>query len=83
MNEAPWGHSVRRLLARFLERQHISGEGELLSLAGELDIHYIPSRYPNAHPSGAPHEVYDERIALDLLKAAEKIVEFAKRFLEL
>lgn len=39
----------------------------------ELDLHYIPSRYPNGLPSGYPHQFYDEETAQRALKAAEKI----------
>ncbi len=30
----------------------------LLENAQELDLHYIPSRYPNGLPSGYPHQFY-------------------------
>ena len=26
--------------------------------ARELDLHYVPSRYPNGLPSGYPHQFY-------------------------
>ncbi len=81
INEAPWGHSVSSLLLRFFKSKNISVDEELLSLTRELDIHYIPSRYPNAHPMGAPHEIYDERIARRALDAAERIIDFVQRFL--
>jgi HEPN domain-containing protein len=51
----------------------------LLALARELDRHYIPSRYPNALPSGTLHEAYDEETSTRAIKAAEEIVEFAGR----
>ena len=41
--------------------------------ARELDLHYIPSRYPNGLPSGYPHQFYGEETAQRALKAAEKI----------
>ncbi len=81
VNEAPWGHSIRELLRRFYERTGIKPNEEIMSLARELDIHYIPSRYPNAYPSGTPHEAYDERIAGNALRAAEKIIEYCRVFL--
>ncbi len=76
LNEAPFGHSVRVLLERFFERAGGRRE-DLLSLARELDRHYIPSRYPNAHPAGTPHEAYDEEAARRALWAARRILEFA------
>jgi HEPN domain-containing protein len=47
---------------------------EFISLARTLDAHYIPSRYPNAHPAGPAHEAYDENISAQAIAAAEKIV---------
>jgi len=67
VNEAPWGHSVRLLLERFFARKREKYDENLLSLARELDRHYIPSRYPNAHPEGTPHEAYDVNASEGLL----------------
>lgn len=78
LNEAPWGHSVRELLSRFFERLGRNPPEELMACARELDRHYIPSRYPDAHPSGTPHEAYDEETSARALKAAEKVVELAR-----
>ena len=41
--------------------------------ARELDLHYIPSRYPNGIPSGYPHQFYGKKVADQALIAAEKI----------
>ena len=78
VNEAPWGHSVRVLLERYFEARGEASE-DLLRHARELDRHYIPSRYPNAHPAGTPHEAYDEETSRSALDAAEKIVRYAGR----
>ncbi|OGP72194.1 MAG: hypothetical protein A2W09_04155 [Deltaproteobacteria bacterium RBG_16_50_11] len=45
----------------------------LLDQARELDLHYIPSRYPNGIPSGYPHQFYTKKVAEQALTAAEKI----------
>lgn len=50
---------------------------ELLRLsepARELDLHYIPARYPNGLPSGYPHEFYSEAMAQRAYKAAQTIL---------
>lgn len=44
----------------------------LFEEARELDLHYIPSRYPNGLPSGYPHQFYSEETADRAMKAAEK-----------
>jgi len=81
-HESPWGHGVRDLLERFYNISNVNREEKILSYARELDIHYIPSRYPNAHPSGTPHEAYDEEIASNMILKAEKIIDYCRRFIE-
>ena len=78
VNEAPWGHSVRILLERFFEASGRERLEDMLVQARELDRHYIPSRYPNAHPAGTPHEAYDEETAARAVRAAEAIVGYAR-----
>ena len=46
---------------------------ELQESARELDLHYIPSRYPNGLPSGFPHRFYSHHAAENALAAAKKI----------
>ncbi|MEM1521236.1 MAG: HEPN domain-containing protein [Candidatus Korarchaeum sp.] len=48
-----------------------------LRCARELNRHYIPSRYPSAHPSGTPHEAYDEETSR-AIKCAEAVVSYAR-----
>ncbi len=48
--------------------------------ARELDLHYIPSRYPNGLPSGYPHQFYGKETALRALKAAKKIFAAVERY---
>ncbi|MEM0094119.1 MAG: HEPN domain-containing protein [Thermofilum sp.] len=81
VNEAPWGHSVRELLARYFSRLGVSPPEELMVHARELDRHYIPSRYPNAHPSGTPHEAYDEEVSKRALSAAREVVRYVREAL--
>jgi len=47
----------------------------------ELDKAYIPTRYPNAVPEGAPFEVYTTEEARRLISYAEEIVKFCKNIL--
>ena len=78
VNEAPWGHSIRILLERFFRRAGLNPDPKLLSCARELDRHYIPSRYPNALPSGTPHEAYDEEASRRALECSRKIIEYVR-----
>ena len=52
---------------------------ELLDSARALDKHYIPTRYPNAHPSGAPGELYTAPEADRALVDAEMVIEYVRR----
>ncbi len=78
INEAPWGHSIRVLLQRYFSAIGMDVIKDLITCARELDIHYIPSRYPNAHPAGTPHEAYDEETSHRAIECAKKVVGYAK-----
>lgn len=47
---------------------------ECLNEARELDLHYIPSRYPNGLPGGYPHQFYVQETAEQAISAARKIL---------
>lgn len=57
-HEAAWGHDLVLLERRASE---VFGEDWPLGLdeaSARLSRHYIPARYPDAHPNGAPDEHY-------------------------
>ena len=74
-----WGHSVADLLLE-LKGKHAVPQ-ELIDLALELDKAYIPTRYPNAHPSGSPKTRYTRAEAERLIGHAQKIIEFCESLL--
>jgi HEPN domain-containing protein len=43
-----------------------------------LDTAYIPSRYPNSHPEGAPFEHYGPIQSEEALQFAGEIIEFVR-----
>lgn len=51
---------------------------ELIDKAKELDRHYIPTRYPNFHPEGAPLDYYTKEDAKRAVKYAEEIMEYCR-----
>jgi HEPN domain-containing protein len=55
-NRIAWGHSVAELLRQLPEPWRVD-EG-IVDAGKELDKHYIPPRYPNAYPEGAPYDYY-------------------------
>jgi len=73
MGTEAWGHSVVELL-RGVERV----PGGILDAAKALDKHYIPSRYPNSHPSGAPGDLYTLPEAERALSDAEKVIHYVQ-----
>ncbi|MBS7654845.1 MAG: HEPN domain-containing protein [Candidatus Bathyarchaeia archaeon] len=71
-----WGHSVSRLLENLPE--DFKPPIELLDGAKELDRHYIPSRYPNFHPEGAPLDYYTRADAERAVKYSGEIIGFIR-----
>ncbi len=74
-----WGHSVYDLLTSLREKFDV--EERLLEYALELDKAYIPTRYPNAHPSLSPRRRYTRAEAERLIGYAGVIVDFCKDLL--
>lgn len=69
-----FGHSILRLLEQ-AEEQRLPFPSEGRGWARTLDRHYIPARYPDAYPSGAPHEFYDQSTAEEALDCSQAMVE--------
>ena len=68
-----WGHSVAALLAGL--------EGvpeEVVDAAKGLDKHYIPARYPNAHPQGTPGDLYTVRDGAQALADADAVLHHVR-----
>ncbi|HVT46124.1 MAG TPA: HEPN domain-containing protein [Thermoanaerobaculia bacterium] len=68
------GHSVLQLVRAFSD-----APPELLEKARVLDGYYIPTRYVNGHPEGAPFEYYGAPQSEQAIAYAESILEFARR----
>ncbi|HEV8129856.1 MAG TPA: HEPN domain-containing protein [Acidobacteriota bacterium] len=74
-----WGHSVADLLKELSKSRAVPSE--LIDTALELDKAYIPTRYPNAHPSGSPRFRYTKAEAERMIHNAEKVIEYCKGLL--
>jgi len=70
------GHSVTRMLQDL--PADLKPREDIILLAKELDKHYIPSRYPNFHPEGAPMDYYTEPDASRAVEGAERIIEYCR-----
>ncbi len=71
-------HSIVDMIRKSEEK--VSELGALIEDARSLDLHYIPSRYPNGLPSGYPHQFYGRETALKAIAAAEKFVGFVREY---
>jgi len=74
MGAEAWGHSVADLLMELAKHYPVSED--LMNGALELDKAYIPTRYPNAHPSGSPRTRYTLEEARRLISYAQEIIKF-------
>jgi len=71
-----WSYSVARMLENLPEG--LKPPRDLIDKARELDRHYIPTRYPNFHPEGAPMDYYTRLDAERAVRYAEEVVEFVR-----
>jgi HEPN domain-containing protein len=74
LGQEAWGHAVARLLREL----PIQVPQDLVEKGKVLDNAYIPARYPNGHPEGAPFEHYGPLQSDEAVRYAGAIVEFAR-----
>ena len=67
------GHSIRQLI----ERLNTPSLGVLLSAARQLDLYYVPTRYPNGLDAGTPDEAFSADQSSRALDLARDIVAAA------
>ena len=66
------GHSVRGLIERLGQR--VPGLDARIEQARELDLLYVPTRYPNGLEEGTPAEAFSRAQADRAIDSAEAIV---------
>jgi HEPN domain-containing protein len=71
------GHSVRRLVETLVPRA--PELDQLLDAARELDLLYLPTRYPNGLDSGTPGEAFGETQSRAAIGHAARLAEAAGR----
>lgn len=69
-----WGHVVARSLQELPETVMVPND--FIEKAKVLDNFYIPARYPNSHPAGAPFEHYGPLQSDMAIAYARTILEF-------
>lgn len=76
LGQEAWGYVVSQLLADLPDA--IDVPELMVDKARVLDAFYIPARYPNGHPSGAPFEHYGKLQSDEAIRYAREILEFAR-----
>ncbi|RLF63542.1 MAG: DNA-binding protein [Thermoplasmata archaeon] len=76
LGQEAWGHVVAKLLREL--PPSIPVAGELVDKARVLDSMYIPTRYPNSYPEGAPFEHYGPLQSEEAIRYAGEILEFVR-----
>ena len=76
LGQEAWGHVVARLLQELPSSASVPGD--LLEKARVLDNFYIPTRYPNGHPQGAPFEHYGPLQSAEAITYAGQIAQFVR-----
>jgi len=78
LGRGPWGHDLVRL-AGDVVAAGVAVPAEIADACRRLSRHYIPARYPDAHPSGSPGGHYGASDAEDALRDAAAVLVFVDR----
>jgi len=76
LGQEAWGHVISKLLQEL--PAGIAVTEAIVDKGRVLDTFYIPSRYPNSHPAGAPFEHYGALQSEEAIRYAREIIEFVR-----
>lgn len=74
-----WGHDLTVLGARAREALGDVWPADAADAVARLSRHYIPTRYPDAHASGAPASHYTEADSVQARSDARRVLEVVDR----
>jgi HEPN domain-containing protein len=74
LGQEAWGHTVAKLLSEL----PVTVDPLLVEKGRVLDNLYVPTRYANGHPEGAPFEHYGPLQSDEAIRYAGEIVEFVR-----
>ncbi len=74
LGQEAWGHVV----ARLLQELPLAVDQDIVERGRVLDNFYVPTRYANGHPEGAPFEHYGPLQSREALEHARAILEFVR-----
>lgn len=73
LGRGPWGHDLVRL-GELAEAAGVGFPPDVLDAMRRLGRHYIPARYPDAHPSGPAAAHYAEADSAEAIRDAEAVL---------
>lgn len=76
LGQEAWGHVVAKLLRELPKT--VAVPADLVERGRVLDTFYIPPRYPNSHPEGAPFEHYGPLQSEEAIRYAGEILAFVR-----
>lgn len=78
LHQAPWGHSTWNL---YVDASQVTGDQDpaVEQATKGLDLHYAPTRYPDALPSSSPSQFYDKAKATEAMGWTRKVLEYVER----
>jgi HEPN domain-containing protein len=76
MGQEAWAHVVAKLLRELPALLVVPPD--LVDRAMVLDNYYIPARYPDSHPEGAPFQHFGVLQSGGAIEHAGKIIEFVR-----
>lgn len=76
LGRGPWGHDLVRL-GELAAEAGVDVPADVAAALRRLSRHYIPARYPDAHPSGPPSAHYGASDADEAVADALRVLEFA------
>jgi HEPN domain-containing protein len=76
LGQEAWGHVITRLLGEL--PGDVGVPDDLVEKGRVLDNFYVPARYPNSHPEGAPFEHYGPLQSDEAIRYAGEILAFVR-----
>ena len=74
LGQEAWGHTVAKLLVEL----PVEVDSLMIEKGRVLDNLYVPTRYANGHPEGAPFEHFGLLQSVEAIRYAGEIIEFVR-----
>ena len=74
LGQEAWGHMVAKLLVEL----PVEVDSLMIEKGRVLDNLYVPTRYANGHPEGAPFEHFGSLQSEEAIRYAGEIIEFVR-----